>query len=256
MNHSTGKAIGWVTPGVLDRGIEEYFRMVPSEVNLVFFTTSHALDMLHVGNFDKEAFAERRIEFVDAAKKLIAYHDVDCLAVTGDLIQSAMGAEWTKQLVHELEDATGKPVTTAMTAVTDALDHLGAQSVAVATPWRDDQNRHTRNYLESVGVRVAAISGFDTNGPQDILDLGPESPYTKALEVAEASGKIDAIYTACPLWHGQSDMIDRLEHEVGVPVLTFFNPILWRCLDLMDYERPVTGFGSLLAREDEADRPV
>ncbi|HWM11116.1 MAG TPA: hypothetical protein VNO82_17300 [Solirubrobacteraceae bacterium] len=239
--------IAWVYPGPIDRTVEDFFGMTPPDVNVVIYTKLWALKMMHGGSFDKAAFAARREEIVQTAVDMLEYKDADCVLITGDLIQAAMGPQWTGELVDAVEQATGKPTVTAMTALTDALEHLGASRVAVATPWRPDQNEHPRRYLEEAGFTVAAIDGYDTQRPNDVLELDPRTAYTRALEVFRSAEDADAIYIACPLWRGATEAIAPLEQETGVPVLAFFNPILWRCLRSLGYTEPVADFGRLLA---------
>jgi arylmalonate decarboxylase len=203
--------------------------------------------MLHPGTFDKEAFLAQWEGVLGSADELLRYQKPDFFAVTGDLIQAAMGPKWARELEKELADRTGKPATTATTAVTDALDHLGVKRVAVGTPHRDDQNEHFRSYLTDAGFEVTAISGYHTNGHFEIHALPETTPYEKGKEVFLAAPGAQAIYLTCPLWHGATDTIEKLEKEFDVPVLTQYNPILWKGLRALEYKAPVKGFGRLLA---------
>ena len=251
-NDEWAGAIGWVIPGALERSVVDFIDMTPPDVNLVLYTKLWAKQMMQPGRFDADAFGKRRGEILEAARELVDYLRVDCLAVTGDLIQAAMGPEWTRELQADLESETGKPVTTAMTAVTDSLEHLGARRVAVASPWRPDQNEYVRAYLEGSGFEVSAIRDFDTADAQAVIDLDPETVYTQSVQVLEDAGGADAIYAPCPLWRGASQAIQRIEDECGVPVLAFFNPVLWRCLRMIGHTGTIKGYGSLLARGSQS----
>lgn len=241
--------IGWITPGTVDKTYQDFFRMTPPDVNLIIYTAPWALKMLHPGKFDKEDFLAQRDAILGSVQELLRYQDPGFFAVTGDLIQAAMGPKWVKELEKNIQELTGKPATAAATAVTDALAHLGAKKVAVGTPHRDDQNEHIRGYLEAAGLTVTAISGYHTNGHAEIHALPMNTPYEKGKEVFLAAPGAEAIYLSCPLWHGATDSIEKLEKEFDVPVLTMFNPILWKALNALDYKQPVAGFGRLLAGE-------
>lgn len=240
-------SIGWITPGTVDKTYQDFFRMTPPDINLVVYTTSWALKMLHPGRFDKEDFEAQRDSVLGPVQDLLRYQKPDFFAVTGDLIQAAMGPRWARQLEKDIQKLTGKPATVATTAVTDALEHLGVKRVAVGTPHRDDQNEHIRSYLEAAGFEVTAISGYFTNSHAEIHALRENTPYEKGREVFLAAPGAEAIYLSCPLWHGAADAIEKLEREFGVPVLTQFSPILWKALRALNYKTPVEGFGRLLA---------
>ncbi len=238
--------IGWVTPGTVDKTYQDFFRMVPADINLIIYTTSWALKMLHPGRFDVEDFKGQRDSVIADVLQLQRYQAPDFFAVTGDLIQAAMGPRWTKELERSIEEATGKSATTAMTAVTETLEDMGVKKVAVGTPHRDDQNEHIRGYLEAAGLEVTAISGYHTNSHGEIHALREDTPYEKGKEVFLAAPGAEAIYLSCPLWHGASDTIEKLEAEFVVPVLTQFNPILYKALNALGCSGPVEGFGRLL----------
>jgi maleate isomerase len=134
-----------------------------------------------------------------------------------------------------------------MTAVVDALRHLDARRIAVATPFREEQNEHMRRYLEAADFEVTAIRGAHTVTSQDLRNLPADLAYRQAKSVFEADPDVDAVYIACPVWRGVSDSIERLEAELGVPVVTMFSPVLWKALRTLRHPAHISGFGRLLA---------
>ncbi|MBI4493849.1 MAG: hypothetical protein HY690_13740 [Chloroflexi bacterium] len=239
--------IGWIKPGTVDRESQSFFRMAPPDVNLAIYGSNWSLKMLHSGSFDAEAFDAQRERILESVRELLTYQDVDFVAVSGDLIQCAMGPRWDRELRAAIEQASGKPATTAMTAVTDALEHLGARRVAVGTPFREEHNQYIRSYLELGGFEVAAIDGYPASNPRAIRALPGDAPYRIGKRVFEAAAGAEAIYLPCPIWRGPGDAIHRLEQELDVPVLTMFSPILWRALTALEYRGRVAGFGRLFA---------
>ena len=240
-------SIGWGTAGTVDKTYQDFFRMTPPDINLIVSTVMWALKMVRPGRFDVEDFKKQRDSVIDAVLQLQRFQQPDFFVVTGDLIQSAMGPHWTKELERSIEEATGKPATAAMTAVTEALEGMGVEKVAVGTPHRDDQNAHIRGFLEVAGLEVTAISGYHTNSHVEIHALRENTPYEKGKEVFQAVPGAEAIYLSCPCWHGATDTIEKLEAEFDVPVLTMFSPLLYKALNALDYGKPVEGFGRLLA---------
>lgn len=239
--------IGWVYPGAIDRVLGEFYTMTPQDVNVVLYTKLWALQMVHGGKFDPAAFGQQRSEILSSVLELLQYQDADFIAVSGDLIQSAMGPVWDAELRDEISQVAQRPATTAMTAVSDALRALGAESVAVASPFRDDQNEHIRAYLEAAGFRVASLVGVHTTSIRDIASLPPTTPLEVAKRAFEAAEAPEALYLSCPVWRGVSQSIERLEDELGIPVVTMYSPILWKALITVGYQAEITGFGKLLS---------
>jgi maleate isomerase len=221
--------------------------MLPPDLELLVYTKLWSRAMMHSGRFDAAAFERRRDEILTAAEELAGYGGIDFAVVSGDLIQAAMGPEWNRALCEDVERVAGFPATTAMKAVEDALRHLGAESVAVATPFRDDQNEHVRGYLEAAGFRVTAIAGAPTVTTDDLRRLPDDLAYRLAHEVFAAAPGAEAVYIACPVWRGVSASLARLEDELGVPVVSMFTPVLWSAMLAFGMEAPVQGYGRLLA---------
>jgi maleate cis-trans isomerase len=219
--------------------------MLPPGLELLVYTKLWSRAMMHRGRFDPAAFERRRGEILEAAQELAGYGGIDFAVVSGDLIQAAMGPEWNRALCADVEAAAGFPATTAMKAVEDALRHLGARRVAVATPFRDDQNEHVREYLNAAGFDVTAIAGAETVTTDDLRRLPDDLAYRLAHEVGPGA---DAVYIACPVWRGVSASLERLESELGVPVVSMFTPVLWSALRALAIETPVQGYGRLLAQ--------
>jgi arylmalonate decarboxylase len=238
-------SIGWVYAGAMDRTAEEFYAMTPNDVDLVIYTRLWSLKMMHDGPFDKDAFDSA--EVVSSAKDLCRYRKVDSLFISGDLIQFAMGPAWVEEMRQEVESATGLPTTTAVSAACDAFRHLGVTKIAVGTPWRPEKNEYVASYFTEAGFEIAGIDGFMTTSPEDAMRLDRATSFSKPLEVFEKAADAEAIYIACPLWRGAGEAIEPLEQKTGVPVLSFYSPVIWRCLDSMGLRRSIPGFGRLLA---------
>jgi maleate cis-trans isomerase len=243
------RTLGWVYPDVVDRVHVDFFHMTPPDVNLIIATRLWSLSMMHAGHFDRGAFRKLRDEIIEAASELGGYQQgvVDYVIVSGDLIQAAMGPRWDRELATALADTAGKPATTAMTALVDALTALEVGKVAIVTPFRDEQNEHLRSYLTCAGFDVTAVRGVQTNTTQDIRELPPDCAYDLAIRAVESDDRTEGLYVSCPVWSGVSESIARLERELNLPVVTTFSAILWRALSALSHGWHGGSYGTLLA---------
>jgi maleate cis-trans isomerase len=237
--------IGWIKPGPVSKTLDHFFRLTPPDVNFIISTTTWSLRLTNVERFDQASLPNALETMVAAAQDLMNYEELDFLAVTGDLLQSALGLAWNQALRAALEDATGKPAATAMTAATDALRAMGVTRPLVVTPVGEAKNEDVRAYLEASGLDVAAIQGVPTRSTQEIKALPPTAPYDMAQSAfGEASGA-DGIYIMSVRWRS-TEFAERLERELGVPVITNFGSLIWRALTAIGYPSPVRGYGRLL----------
>jgi arylmalonate decarboxylase len=173
------------------------------------------------------------------------YSTLDYLAVTGDLIQAAMGVDWDLEVRDALAKATGLPVNTGMTALVGALRHLGAKKVLVGSPYSDQQNGYYQAYLEAVGFDVIATLSRQTASGKEIRRLPASAPLDTARQLLAAHPEADALYLASPSWKS-NEVVDQIEQEFDRPVVTMMGGMLWAAEDALGWTLPVQGFGRLL----------
>lgn len=239
--------IGWIKPGPVSKTIDQFFGLTPPDVNIVISTTMWSLKMTNQQQFDPASIKDGQATMLAMVRDLMAYEAMDFLAVTGDLVQCALGMDWNHAMRAAVEDASGRPAATAMTAAVDALREVGASRVAIATPVSDAKNAAVTAYLEAAGFAVAGVGGIATQSSHDIRSLPLTAPYDMARQVFEASPGADAIYLPSLTWRA-TEFAARLERELGVPVVTLYNSLIWRSLTAIRYPTPIRGFGGLLER--------
>jgi arylmalonate decarboxylase len=202
----------------VDKGaVADLFEMTPPDVNVTIHTNFWSLKMVNKDRFDPARFAGLIDDLVPIAQDLVRYQAPDCIAVTGDLIQAAMGVEWNLELARKVQAATNRPAQTSMTAVADALRFLGAQRVAVASPYREEHRGYSAGYLKEAGFEVLAVEGHETNSLQEIRALPHDAPFQTGRRAFEAAPGAQAIFLACPVWT-PDHAIEPLEQACDVPV--------------------------------------
>jgi maleate cis-trans isomerase len=238
--------IAWLKPGALDRESIDVFKMTPEDVKLAVFTNTAATAMMENPDFDKGEFDRlQRPKILDTVKGIVDYAHPAFISVTGDLIQSAMGPAWGKALVRDIEEISGAKGGTAMTDVSDCLDWLGAKRVAIATPFRDQQNEYISKYMADAGYDVSCIAGFPTHSIREVKALAKDAPLTLSKTVFDADRSAQALLIQCPVWD-PAPYIDELEQYTGVPVMTVLNVMVWAGLHAIGHPGGVKGYGRIL----------
>lgn len=156
---------------------------------------------------------------------------------------------------HELPDwmaaAAGTPAVTTAAAIVDALRLLNVQRVAVATPYHDALNDHETHFLEHAGFRVLACKGLGigANGPQEYVQIARVDPATIQAHVRSVhQDGADALLVSCTDFP-TLDLIDALEQEFGIPVLSSNTATLWAALragGIRFQDAPVPALGGQL----------
>lgn len=216
-----------VRVGVLSLGIG---RLVPDE-----FERAHAQILDRVGYLERGGF--------------------DVINVGGSPVVSAYGREGHERLLAEISGIVHRPFVTSLQAELEGLRQVGAQRVAIASPYPRDQTSRRVAVLEEEGFEVVGHDSLDIERNQAIAMLDPELVTRQAIGVAERWPTADVVYMPC----GSLPVVGsiaRIEAETGKPVVTNVQAQVRACLRRLGYPSPVLGYGRLLGQAEPALPPV
>src|SRR5574337_375185 len=97
---------------------------------------------------------------VPAAARLLAHAKVEVICYGCTAGGFLKGPGYDRQIIKDIEAATGIAGATTAAAVVDGLRALGATRVSVASPYEPWLNEKLRSYLKECGFEVLAIKGF------------------------------------------------------------------------------------------------
>ncbi len=176
---------------------------------------------------------------VPAAAQLLAHAKVNviCYGCTaGGFIK---GPAYDREMNVQIKSATGVPGTTSASAITDALNAVGAKRISVATAYEPWLNIKTQQYLEAAGFTVLAIEGF---GTQAHAAVTPDRVAALAKKVNQADA--DAVFIGCSNLR-TLEIIEALEQDLGKAVITSNQASMWSMLRLAGATGMVPGAGRL-----------
>lgn len=236
---SRGK-IGLIVPPTNTVNEAEWGRLMPAGV------TFHTVRMPIHDHVSSEA--DRRILVRDiaarAAELIPAEVDVVAYACTAGSMVSP-----PRSLPEAVSAVAGVPVVTTAAAIVEALRVLGAGKLSVATPYHDALNAHETAFLTAAGIEVRAIKGLGigANGPAD-YPLIARTPIEAVFQHAKSAfvRGSDALLISCTDFP-TLPLIERLERELGVPVVTSNQATLWDALRSIGLVEPIAQGGILLS---------
>src|SRR5262245_17433 len=153
------------------------------------------------------------------------------------------GAGYDREVTERIVKATGKPATTTSTALLRALRFLGVSRLALGSAYTDKVNAIAQGFLEANGFKVSAARGLGMVDNLAVGRLGPESAYELARSAITADA--EALVLACTNWRSM-EVLERLERELGKPVLSTTQVSVWDALRLVGYRGEIQGYGRLL----------
>jgi maleate cis-trans isomerase len=152
-----------------------------------------------------------------------------------------------QRLVERLTAAASCPVLTAAGAIVDALHHLGVRRLALGTPYPDEISALGRAYWQAAGFEVVSHRRLD--GVTNIYDE-TEARAAELARLADSSAAEAVLLSGTGL--PTVGVLDALERELGKPVLSSNQAMLWRALDAVGRVEPLAGFGRLLAERGKS----
>ena len=214
----------------------QFHAMLPMGVSL------HVTRLKLAGNSEKDllgmtARVEEASELVaDSGADLIVFH---CTAV------STFSAELEQSIKERVARASGKPATAASEAIVAAFHTLGARRIVMLSPYVDAINARESAFFRSAGFEILACAGLGLSGANTMMGVAPE----RWLEFARShrDDRADAYLISCTTVRSV-DVAEKLERDLGRPVLTSNTATAWHCLRKMGIEDRVEGFGCLLAQ--------
>jgi maleate isomerase len=182
------------------------------------------------------------LELEQESRKL-ADAEVDVIVFAATAPTLAKGKGYDRELIKRMEDASGRPATTAATAFVDALTRLGARKIAIGAPWSKTMDKPMVAFMEASGFEVvhSEVVGFLAS-----IELGRVGSET-AYELARKTDRPDADAIIMPGGNWASmPVVERLETELGKPVLVNNAVSLWAGLRLLKRNDSIAGYGALL----------
>jgi len=154
------------------------------------------------------------------------------------------GLGYDQEIIKRMQRVSNKPCTTVATAVVQALREMDIRKPCVATPYTDWVNQLEKKFLEESGFVVLHIGGLGLDIDK-ITNLTPDIAYRQARRVDRPGA--DGIFISCTGFR-TVEILDILEKDLGKPVISSNQALMWALLKLADVKGPVLGFGKLLTK--------
>ena len=197
---------------------------------------------MRIKDVSPEGLEAMENEAIDAALRLAdARVDVIGYGCTSGSFYRGVGHD--REIVEKIENATGIPAVATAGAVVDALKTLEVRRVSVATPYSEEINELEKSFLEGYGFTVDVIKGLGYRDPYRIGLIPASQIYELGKETYMETS--DALFISCTDVR-TFDILDKLEGEVGKPVISSNSATLWAMMKRLKINRRIDGLGILL----------
>lgn len=228
--------VGLIVPSNNNVVLPEFYSMLPAGV------TAYETRMRVEGELTFEAL-RKMIEDAEDAAELLRQTGVDFICYCCMASTIVKGLEWERALLARFSDKAPKGVVSANSVLMDALRKLAAKRLALLTPYPEKLNVLLPEFFAAGGFDVKTIAGLQIKEVSAVRKLSPKRLYDAARGIV-----LDGIDALCLL---ATDMqtfpiIEPLERDLGLPVVTSNQAMLWATLRALGVTDSINGVGSLL----------
>ena len=183
-------------------------------------------------------------EGIDLAARQLATTSPDVaiyMCTSGSFKDGQDGNQAIKDRLAEL--VPGAKTMTTSEAIVGGIKAFGMKRVVMTTPYDEDLTSREVEFLAYHGVTVTDLNFLDIEDNLDRGDLpaGEWLRHAKGLDYSDADGFFLSCGNVRTL-----DIIDTLEAESGLPVVSSTQATIWMALRLAGIDEPIPGFGALL----------
>lgn len=160
------------------------------------------------------------------------------------------GASVRESLAETIQRECGAPIVTATNALLAALEHVGSERLALATPYSAESGAILEETLAERGYDVTSSVhrdfSLESEDPR-VWYLTNRQPATLAYGIAKSvdTPEADTVVIVSTNF-ATLQIIKQLEADLGKRVITTNQSILWWCLRALRIHEPDLGIGNLL----------
>jgi maleate isomerase len=219
----------------------EMIRLAPPGVSVHFHRmTAGGVTGSHEGQEERN---RSQIAHLDENVALMALVKPAVIVMAHTATSYTMGKEGEAAIVERLSKASGIPFITAFGSVLLALRHLGAQRIALGTPYSPEATLKSKAFLESNGFEVVSWGSL-----ADVKNIYEETPE-RAEQLAR---QVDSPNAQAAFMSGLGmptiDVLGKLERELGKPVISSAAACMWNALRVAGSNARMDGYGRLLSQ--------
>jgi maleate isomerase len=215
-------------------GEEEMHAILPDDVLLLTTRVLNSNTIVLSALSDMQEDMARAVSTITPDEPL----DVVIYCCTSGTI--AIGEDRLRELIQSVRP--GVAFTNPFTAAVEALRHIGAKRVSLLAPYTVEVTSYMRDAFQCKGFEIPYVTTYGLELDAEICQVSHDDILATARE--QCVQGVDALFISCTGLRVVS-LIEQIERELGLPVITSNQALAWHALRLAGYDRNLNGFGRL-----------
>jgi maleate isomerase len=178
---------------------------------------------------------------VEEGSALLADAGVDLIGFNCTAV-STFDEKMAETIRVRISAASGVPAISTADGILAGFQAIGVRRVVLLTPYIDAVNEREIAFLARHDIEVLSHSGLGLSEGQGMASIEPGEWYRRALELR--SPQADAYFVSCTAIR-VLPIIEMLERDLGKPVLTSNQALVWHALRTSGFRDCPPGLGTL-----------
>jgi len=239
--------VGFITPSPgHENNCHEFYLMAPDGVTIV-------LTSLRVTELTQQEY-DSAVDRIGVAVAELDDRGVDSIVQAGVPLVVTKGWGFEEKLLAQIASQTSIPAATDIGACVAAMQNLRMESVVMLTPFDEAMHRQLTDYVANAGIEVVATRSLWPSDESSmsrrygVSTMPLSEPYRAAKELFRSTQNADGIWITGALMPSVA-IIDSLEQDLGVPVVSSMQAMMWAGLALARVKASVPGYGQLFGTQ-------
>jgi maleate isomerase len=249
VNSNPGAAYGWrarigfIQPSMANPNHpHEFYLMVPDGVTISIASLRWYED--EPTEFLSDLSLRRVIERIPLGARELAEQGVNVIVQAG--IPHLAGQGWgiEESLRARVAAVTDTPLVIDMRSSIEAMQRLAMGKVLVVTPFTEAASARVAEYVAHDGIEVLQAHRVNVGSYGGIYGITLGTVYQEVKTAYRAVGKADGVWLPGAAMPSVA-VIDALERDLGVPVVSSKQAMVWAALREARVAEPIVGYGRL-----------
>lgn len=237
--NSSGKRLGYISPGALETMVHDFFRCAPSGLRFSGLSSG-------IGGWAPEQFDMAVAKLIEGCTYLVEKAGADFIIAAGGPLMILRGNGADLKMMKQIREATGIEITVSARSVLSAFEHLGIRRIAMATPYPPYLQKKAIDFYTAGGLEIVKDAYLDLPMEKVLSgDFTPEQVYDWGGEILAGAPDAEGLFIA----GGQLralEAVEALERDYGRPVVVSNSADFWLAFRALGIRPKIEGNGTLL----------
>jgi maleate isomerase len=236
--------IGFLQPAMANPNHPHEFYLIVPEGVTISIASLRSYGDPEGGEFLNPESLRLPMSRIPQGTKVLIAQGVDVVVQAGVPHTTVEGWGYESRLRAEVREITDVPFVIDTHSSIDAMKTLGMSRVLMVSPFPEKSSAHVIEYVSHAGIEVVHAHRVMVSEYGGLYGITLGAVYQEAKKAYRGVGKVDGIWLPGAAMPSVA-AIDPLERDLGVPVVSSKQAMIWAALREARVECTIGGYGSL-----------